>query len=131
MAFTLLDPDSDIDGTVRGKDAQVQGRFRGDITVSGRLVIAEGARVEARVTAETVEIAGHFTGELTARSLVLLEKARVDGSIQAQALSVREGAQINGPVNAGGEASRTVRPSPAAAAAPPAPAPEKAGPLPG
>ena len=40
MAFTLLDPDSDVDGTVRGKDAQVQGRFRGEITVSALSRIA-------------------------------------------------------------------------------------------
>jgi hypothetical protein len=32
---------------------------------------------------------------------VLLEKARVEGTIEAQVLAVREGAQVNASVNAG------------------------------
>jgi cytoskeletal protein CcmA (bactofilin family) len=98
---TTIDAQADFDGTLRGKDAQVLGRFKGQIELTGRLVLGEGSKVEAKVTADAVEIAGEFKGELKARNLALLDKARVEGTIDAQSLSVREGAQLNGQVNAG------------------------------
>ena len=46
---TLIDPQADVEGTLKGKDAQILGRFKGEVTVSGRLVMGEGSRVEANV----------------------------------------------------------------------------------
>jgi cytoskeletal protein CcmA (bactofilin family) len=100
-ATTVIDAQADIEGTLRGKDAQVLGRFRGQIDLTGRLVLGESAKVDAKVTADTVEIAGEFKGELKARSLSVLEKGRVEGTIDAQRISMREGALLNGAVNAG------------------------------
>ena len=105
MTGTLVDADADFEGTLRGKDAQVTGRFKGEIAIAGRLAIGEGARVEAKVTADTVEIGGAFKGEVHARAVILLEKARVDGELQAKSLSVRDGALLNGSVNVGGAAA--------------------------
>jgi cytoskeletal protein CcmA (bactofilin family) len=98
---TSLDAAAEFEGTLKGKDAQILGRFKGEILVTGRLVIGEGARVDAKATADTVEIAGAFKGELTTRTLVLLDKARVDGSVEAKNISVRDGALLNGAVNIG------------------------------
>ena len=100
-ATTIIDAQADVEGTLKGKDAQVLGRFRGQIELTGRLVLGEGARVDARVVADAVEIAGEFKGELKARSLSVLERGRVEGSIDAQRLAMREGALLNGSVNAG------------------------------
>ena len=102
---TTIDTQADVEGTLRGKDAQVLGRFRGQIELTGRLVLGEGARVEARVVADVVEIAGDFKGDLKARALTLLEKGRVDGTVDAQRLAVREGALLNGGINAGERAA--------------------------
>jgi cytoskeletal protein CcmA (bactofilin family) len=99
--LTLIDAQTEIEGKLKGKDARILGRFRGEIDVSGRLFLGEGARVEAKVTADVAEIAGELIGDVTVRSLTLLDKARMQGGISAQALAVREGAQINGTVNAG------------------------------
>lgn len=98
---TFIDPQADVEGTLKGKDAQVLGRFRGEVNVSGRLVLGEGARVDAKVAADAVEIAGEFKGEIKARAVTLAEKARVEGTVDAQLLVVREGAQLNGAVSAG------------------------------
>jgi cytoskeletal protein CcmA (bactofilin family) len=100
-ATTVIDAQADIEGTLRGKDAQVLGRFRGQIDLTGRLVLGESGKVDAKVTADTVEIAGEFKGELKARSLSVLEKGRVEGTIDAQRIAMREGALLNGAVNAG------------------------------
>lgn len=99
--ITLIDGAAEIEGKLQGKDARIHGRFRGDIELSGKLYLAEGCKVEAKVKADVIEVAGDYQGDLNARSLILLEKARVVGTITAQSLSVREGAQLNGAVNAG------------------------------
>ncbi len=98
---TVVDAEADLEGKLQGKDARILGRFRGEIELSGRLHVGQGARVEARVRADSAEIAGEYAGELGARSLVLLEHARVQGTLAAETLAVRDGAQLNATVAAG------------------------------
>jgi cytoskeletal protein CcmA (bactofilin family) len=117
MAGTVVDAEADFEGTLTGKDAQILGKFKGEVMVSGKLTIGEGSKVEAKVSADTVEIAGGFKGELTARSLILLEKARVDAAVQAKSLSVRDGALLNGAINVGKDGSTAPQRAAAPAAA--------------
>ena len=98
---TFIDAQADMEGTLKGKDAHILGRFRGEVNISGRLILGEGARVDAKVAADAAEIAGEFKGEIKARAVTLAEKARVEGTVDAQLLVVREGAQLNGAVSAG------------------------------
>jgi len=98
---TVIDSAAEIEGKLGGKNARILGRFKGEIELQGNLVLGEGSRVEATVMAESAEIAGDFDGDLVVKRLVLLEKARITGSVDAQALAVREGAVINGTVTAG------------------------------
>jgi cytoskeletal protein CcmA (bactofilin family) len=99
---TTIDANADFEGKLRGKDAQIHGRFTGEIELTGRLVMGEGSRAQAHVTADVAEIGGEFKGDLKVRSLVLLEKGRIDGNVEAQNIAVRDGAQLNGNVNVGG-----------------------------
>ncbi len=105
---TLIDADADVEGKLQGKEARILGRFKGEIQLKGRLHVGEGARVEARVTADSAEIAGEFVGEIQVQRLLLLEKAKINGVVDAQTLSVREGAEVNGSVNAGDSPKRSV-----------------------
>jgi cytoskeletal protein CcmA (bactofilin family) len=98
---TVIDTDARFEGTLTGKDIRVLGRFKGDIDAKGRLVLGESSYVEAKVLAETAEIAGEFKGEVVADKLILTEKARVSGTFDAKVLTVREGAKMDGTVNAG------------------------------
>lgn len=102
---TVIDAHAVIEGKLKGKDVQVLGKFKGEIELSGRLMMGEGSRVEAKVIAEQADIAGEFSGDLKVRNLILLEKARVEGTLEAQNLAVREGAQLNGSVSSGSAAS--------------------------
>ena len=102
--ITLVDAQTEVEGKLKGKDARILGRFHGDIELSGRLTLGEGSRVEAKIVADAAEISGEFKGEIVVRSLILLEKARLLGGIDAQVLAVREGAQFNGTINAGSAA---------------------------
>jgi cytoskeletal protein CcmA (bactofilin family) len=112
---TVIDAQAEVEGKLRGKDAQILGRFQGEVELTGRLQMGDGSRVQANVTADIAEIGGEFKGELKVRSLVLLEKGRIEGSVEAQTIAVREGAQLNGSVNVGS----ALRPQ-AAVVAPPA-----------
>ena len=101
---TVVDAHAVIEGKLKGKDVQILGRFKGEIELSGRLMMGEGSNVEAKVVAEQADIAGHFSGDLKVKNLILLEKARVEGTLEAQNLAVREGAQLNGSVSSGSAA---------------------------
>jgi cytoskeletal protein CcmA (bactofilin family) len=98
---TLIDAQTEITGKIVGRDARILGRFRGEIELTGRLTTGEGWVVVARVRAAAAEIAGELDGELHVKRLILLEKAHVEGSVFAESLSVREGANLQGAVNAG------------------------------
>lgn len=115
---TLIDAQADVDGKLKGKDAQILGRFRGEVELSGRLVLGEGARVEAKVQVDAAEIAGEFKGEIKARTVTLGEKARVEGSVDAQVLIVREGAQLDGAIATGKGRTVATGPGHAGPAAP-------------
>jgi cytoskeletal protein CcmA (bactofilin family) len=103
---TVIDAQADIEGKMKGKDAVIQGRFRGEIALTGRLVIAEGAKVEAAVSADALEVAGELKGDVKTRSVTLADKARVQGTVDARVLVVREGAWLNGSVSAGEQATK-------------------------
>ena len=66
--LTIIDAQTEVEGKLKGKDARILGRFKGDLTV---------------------------------RSLLLMEKAKIVGKVDAQVMAVREGAQMNGTISAG------------------------------
>ena len=101
--LTLIDAETRIEGKLKGKDARILGRFKGEIELTGRLFTGEGSKVEATAVVDSAEIAGNFDGDIKAKTLVLLEKATLTGQMDTRSLAVREGAKINGGVNAGGE----------------------------
>lgn len=105
---TVIDADTHVEGKLKGKDARILGRFKGEIELTGRLFTGEGSRVEATASVDSAEVAGEYNGELKARSLVLLEKASITGKLQTRSLAVREGAKINGGVDAGAEAAKAL-----------------------
>jgi cytoskeletal protein CcmA (bactofilin family) len=115
---TVIDGHASVEGKLRGKDAQILGRFKGELELSGRFQMGDGSSVDAVVTADVAEIGGEFKGELKVRSLVLLEKGRFEGSVEAQTIAVREGAQLNGSVNVGSFIRHQAPATPVAAPAP-------------
>lgn len=120
---TFIDADTSIDGKINGKDATIAGKFKGEVHLTGTLVLAPSANVDATVQAELAEIGGAMSGKVTARKVIVLETGRVTGTIDAGQLVVREGAVLNGPVAAGKTAPAPV-PHPPAPASAPAPTPK-------
>jgi cytoskeletal protein CcmA (bactofilin family) len=103
---TLIDSQADIEGTLKGRDARILGRFKGEVDVTGQLVMGESSRVEAKVKAGAAEIGGEFRGEIRAKSVTLTERARFQGRIDAEVLAMREGARLDGELSVGQGAAR-------------------------
>ncbi len=78
---------------------RIEGCFRGEVTSVDLVVISSEAVVEGRVCAPRLLILGELRGDVAgAVRLVLGPCARVHGRIEAENLTVCEGARLNGDV---------------------------------
>lgn len=95
-APTLVGPDLAINGDLESPgDIQIDGMTDGAIRCR-KLVIAASAVVRGTITADTVLIAGQFTGEIEARDVVFGESARVAANILQEKLTIEYGGVFEG-----------------------------------
>ena len=89
---------SAFDGLVAlSRPARIDGTVRGDVVAADLLWIGESGRVEGRVEAEEVVVAGQLDGEVRARRRIeLLPTARVSASLDAPRLALAEGSHLEG-----------------------------------
>ncbi len=95
---------------------QVFGKVEGTLTAREDIWIAEGAEVDATITAQRVIIAGNVSGSVIASGrFEALPKGRISADVSAPVSVVHEGATINGSFRAAGSESsgegRSDRPS--------------------
>ena len=76
---------------------RIDGWVSGEVVASDLLWIGESARVNARITAPEIVIAGEFDGEAKASSRIeLLGTARVRATLDTQNLVLAEGSFFEG-----------------------------------
>jgi len=95
---TLLGKGSEFEGklTFEGQ-VRIDGKFNGQIVTKDVLVIGDGARVSAEITAGTVIINGTVEGNVRAAQLIELHApARVKGSLESPALTMDRGVIFEG-----------------------------------
>jgi cytoskeletal protein CcmA (bactofilin family) len=97
VTMTVVGRADRFEGDLRVTDAlRILGQVDGTIRATS-LVIEEGARVEADVTADEVIIAGEYTGTLTCRQrLEVRASGRVSGKMETYRLMLHEGAAVDG-----------------------------------
>ena len=95
---TTIGPDAFFKGHLQfEKGAQLLGKFEGEISSNGELVVAKGARINAEVNVESIRIDGELKGNLNAVNKVQLSSSgHVEGDIHATRLEVAEGAVLIG-----------------------------------
>lgn len=95
---TTIGPDAVFKGQLQfEKGVRLLGRFDGEITSEGQLLVAEGASLTGEVKAGTIRIDGQVKGNLNAKVKVqLTASARLEGDVQAARLEVAEGAVLLG-----------------------------------
>lgn len=94
--FSMLGADTNVVGNIDATaDLHVDGRVEGDITCNA-LVQGEGSEILGTVKAETVRIAGTVRGAVFAREVVILKTAKIEGDVAYDALTIEQGARLDG-----------------------------------
>ncbi len=94
--FSVLGSDLTITGDIAASaDLHIDGTVEGDITCAS-LVQGETSTIKGAVTAEVARLAGRVTGSITARELVILKTAHIMGDVHYDALTIEQGAQVEG-----------------------------------
>lgn len=94
--FSVLGRDLAITGNISASaDLHVDGKVEGDITCAS-LVQGESSEIAGNVSAETARLSGTVRGSINARELVVLKTARIHGDVHYDALTIEQGAQVDG-----------------------------------
>lgn len=94
--FSVIGSDVTIKGDVRAStELHVDGRIEGDVACDS-LVQGESSVIEGAVSAESARLAGTVSGSITVRHLVVLKSARIEGDVHYDALTIEQGAQVEG-----------------------------------
>jgi cytoskeletal protein CcmA (bactofilin family) len=118
-------PDVDPSTTVVSRDTtwkgemssegsvHIHGRFDGAVKATHSIFVAEGAEVDATITADTIIVAGVSRGTVRARGkFEVLPSGRVAGDIHAPTLVVHEGAIMTGQLRMSGDEVSETKPTP-------------------
>ena len=94
--FSVFGPDIAITGDVNASaDLHIDGRIEGDI-VCQALVQGEGSEIVGAICAQSARLAGVVRGSIDAGSLVILKSARIHGDVSYDALTIEQGAEVEG-----------------------------------
>ena len=97
---TLIAREDRVDGTIRAtKTIRVLGTVKGKLEAPS-VIIEEGAKVTADVTADDVVVAGEYSGNMVCRQrLEVRPSGRISGRLETLKLMLHEGAQVDGEVH--------------------------------
>lgn len=95
---TLIGKDTELKGTVKSRGVlRVDGHVEGEMVQGGDVVVGEGGRVVAAITARHVIVAGEVRGDVHAEGkLEITSSGRLHGDIEAGTLVIAEGAVFEG-----------------------------------
>lgn len=92
-----------VDDSVR-----IDGTFSGEVDTKGTVHVSEGADVDAKIHATFVIISGNFKGEIRCdQRTEMMPRGKVTGEIITKALSIHEGATLDGNVQMTSESGST------------------------
>ena len=76
-------------------DLHIDGKVEGDVTCTS-LVQGESGEIVGAVKAESARLSGTVRGTISVRELVVLKTARIHGDVHYDALTIEQGAQVDG-----------------------------------
>jgi cytoskeletal protein CcmA (bactofilin family) len=94
--FSVIGADVVIKGDISATaDLHIDGTIEGDIKCAS-IVQGESSHISGAVVAETARLAGKVNGSINARDLVILKSARIEGDVHYDALTIEQGAEVDG-----------------------------------
>jgi cytoskeletal protein CcmA (bactofilin family) len=102
---TSIDASTELTGNLScSETVRIDGKLKGKLDCEKSVIIGQGAKVEAVVTADEVVISGSVKGDVIARRKITLEKtARVIGDLATPGIVIEEGAKLEGRIVIGAE----------------------------
>ncbi|EIZ77639.1 hypothetical protein WSK_3648 [Novosphingobium sp. Rr 2-17] len=101
-AFSMLGADTTLVGNIQAQtDLHIEGKVEGDIACQS-LVQGEGSEISGAVQAQSVRLAGLVRGSVVAREVVILRTARIEGDLTYDALTIEQGARLDGRLSPNG-----------------------------
>jgi cytoskeletal protein CcmA (bactofilin family) len=90
---TTLSEDTQFSGNLKfDKTLKIEGKFKGDLTSSGTLIIGKSGQVEAEISVGSMIVEGKVSGNVVAEDLVdLRSTAQLFGDVTASKLKIEEG----------------------------------------
>ncbi len=119
----FIDQGSEFEGKLSFRDTvRIDGTFSGEISSDNTLIVGESGQIHATIQSVCVVISGLVEGDVQASEQIMLHKtAVVNGNLDAPAIMMEEGAQLNGMVRMGGASSKAkTKPAPEASSQKPA-----------
>ena len=118
----FIDQGSEFEGKLSFKDTvRIDGTFSGEISSDNTLIVGESGQIHASIKSVCVVISGLVEGDIHATEQIVLHKtAVVEGNLDAPAISMEEGAQLNGSVRMGSASSAAGHSTAKSAPSPPA-----------
>lgn len=96
----ILDVNAAMQGNLIFSDPvnlRINGKFKGNLTTKGTLIMGENAEVDADISGETIIVTGKVKGKIKATKIITLRSmAQVVAEMEAPRLSIEEGAFFNG-----------------------------------
>ncbi|MBW1695693.1 MAG: polymer-forming cytoskeletal protein [Deltaproteobacteria bacterium] len=94
----FLGEDTEVEGKLKFHGTlRIDGRFKGEITAIGSLVIGEGGVIEADIHATNVLSSGEIRGAVSADEVIeILEPGKVFGNIEAPNVVIHPGVIFEG-----------------------------------
>lgn len=94
--FSVLGVDVAVKGDLSATaDLHIDGTVEGDITCAS-LVQGEKSTVTGAIKAQNARLSGTVHGSIEAGELIILKTARIHGDVSYDALTIEQGAQVDG-----------------------------------
>jgi cytoskeletal protein CcmA (bactofilin family) len=87
---------------VSNGDMRIDGTLKGNVTISGKLVVGQTGRIEGHVTCQNADVSGEINGTVTVSELLALKaSSKVIGDIITGKISIEPNATFTGTCNMG------------------------------
>jgi cytoskeletal protein CcmA (bactofilin family) len=105
QSFSVLGGDLSINGDITASsDLHIDGAVDGDITCES-LVQGETSQITGAIKARNARLSGRIDGSITCGQLVILKTARITGDVHYDALTIEQGALVDGRLSPNGQAT--------------------------
>jgi cytoskeletal protein CcmA (bactofilin family) len=96
QSFSVLGGDVAIKGDISASsDLHIDGAVEGDIACES-LVQGEASKITGSISAKSARLSGHIVGSIICGQLMLLKSARITGDVHYDALTIEQGAVVEG-----------------------------------